>query len=119
MPKKREQVNESDSSLKEVYNEEFKEIDIEELIQKRLEFIENLRTRRCVPNVNIGGLSLNAGDIIKLRIKGFSREEVEAVFECFNEIFKWVKIRLDDSEMIIKLSEIRYIRKERIKNETS
>ena len=117
MPKKREQVNEkSDSSLKEVYDSEFKEIDIEELIQKRLEFIENLRTRRCIPETNIGGLQLRAGDIIKLRIKGFAREEVEAVFECFNEIFKWLKIRLDDSEMIIKLSEIRYIRRERIKN---
>ena len=114
MSKKREQVEEK-SALKEVYDDH-KEIDIEELIQRRLEFIENLRTRRCVPETNIAGLSLKAGDIIKLRVRGFSREEITAVFECYNEIFHWIKIRLDDSDMVIKLAEIRYIRKERVKD---
>ena len=117
MPKKEREQVESGSSLKEVYDH--KEIDIEELIQRRLEFIENLRTRRCVPETNIGGLQLKAGDIIKLKIRGFAREELIAVFECFNEIFKWMKIRLDDSDMIVKLSEVRYIRKERVKDERS
>ena len=106
-----------ESKLKEVYDH--KEIDIEELIQRRLEFIENLRTRRCISETNIGGLPLKAGDIIKIRIRGFAREEIVAVFECFNEIFKWMKIRLDDSDMIVKLSEVRYIRKERVKDERS
>jgi hypothetical protein len=113
MSKKRK---EEKGELKDVYDDH-KEIDIEELIQRRLEFIENIRTRRCVPNANIGGLPLNAGDIIKLRVRGFSREEITAVFECYNEIFHWLKIRLDDSDMIVKLAEIRYIRKERMKNE--
>jgi hypothetical protein len=113
MSKKRK---EEKGELKDVYDDH-KEINIEELIQKRLEFIENLRTRRCIPETNIGGLPLKAGDIIKIRIRGFAREEIIAVFECFNEIFKWMKIKLDDSDMIVKLSEVRYIRKERVKDE--
>jgi len=91
--------------------EEEVEYSEDELISRRLEELEKRRKQVCLRRANIAGLLLTAGDIIKIRIKGFSREEIEAVFICFNSIYSWLRLRLDDSEMVVKLSEIRYIRK--------
>ena len=83
----------------------------DEFIKRRLEELERRKRQVCLRKANIAGLMLTAGDIIKVRVKGFSREEIEAVFICYNSVYSWVRLRLDDSEMIVKLSEIRYIRK--------
>lgn len=91
-------------------NEEFK-IN-EELIQRKLEELERRRKQVCLRRANLSGMTLAEGDIIRIRIKGFTREEVVAVFICFNPAYNWIRLRLDDSEMIVKLSDVRYIRKE-------
>jgi len=46
---------------------------------------------RCIPKANIGGISLTAGDIILFRVKGFARNELEAVFECYDPVFNWIR----------------------------
>jgi len=91
--------------------EEEVEYSEDEFIKRRLEELERRKRQVCLRKANIAGLMLTAGDIIKVRVKGFSREEIEAVFICYNSVYSWVRLRLDDSEMIVKLSEIRYIRK--------
>jgi len=89
----------------------------EELIQRRLEELERRRKQVCLRRANLSGMTLAEGDIIRIRIKGFAREEVVAVFICYNPSYNWIRLRLDDSEMIVKLSDVRYIRKELVKEE--
>lgn len=87
------------------------------LIEQRLRELETRRKQVCLGRANIAGLILVAGDIVKLKVKGFTREEFEAVFVCFNPAYNWLRIDLGDSEMIVKLSDIRFIRKEKTKRE--
>jgi hypothetical protein len=101
----------SDADAKElVYNEKYKQ-EIEKRIINRALWIAEKQKSRCIPKAHIGGLLLTAGDVIQFRVKGFARNELEAVFECYDPIFNWVKVRTKTEEMTIKLSDVRYIRK--------
>jgi len=93
-----------------VYNEKHRQ-EIEKRIINRALWIAEKQKSRCIPKAHIGGLTLTAGDVIQFRVKGFARNELEAVFECYDPIFNWVKVRTKAEEMTIKLSDVRYIRK--------
>lgn len=101
----------SDADAKElVYNEKYKQ-EIERRITNRALWLAEKQKSRCIPKANIGGLALTAGDIILFRVKGFARNELEAVFECYDPVFNWIKVRSKAEEMTIKLSDVRYIRR--------
>ena len=93
-----------------VYNEKFRR-EIEKRITNRALWIAEKQKSRCIPKAHIGGLTLTAGDVIQFRVRGFARNELEAVFECYDPIFNWLKVRTKTEEMTIKLSDVRYIRK--------
>lgn len=93
-----------------VYNEKFRR-EIEKRITNRALWIAEKQKSRCIPKARIGGLTLTAGDVIQFRVRGFARNELEAVFECYDPIFNWLKVRTKTEEMTIKLSDVRYIRK--------
>ncbi|HWP30891.1 MAG TPA: hypothetical protein VNK96_04070 [Fimbriimonadales bacterium] len=94
----------------EIEEREFETDD--DIIQRRVEELQRRRKQICLRKVNISGMLLKSGDIIRIRIKGFAREEVIAVFICFNPMYNWIRLKLDDSEMIVKLGDVRYIRRE-------
>jgi len=93
-----------------VYNEKLRQ-EIERRITNRALWIAEKQKSRCIPKAQIGGLTLTAGDIILFRVKGFARNELEAVFECYDPIFNWIKVRTKTEEMTVKLSDVRYIRR--------
>jgi len=93
-----------------LYNEKFRQ-ELERRITNRALWIAEKQKSRCVPKARIGGLTLTAGDVIQFRVKGFARNELEAVFECYDPIFNWLKVRTKTEEMTIKLSDVRYIRR--------
>jgi len=93
-----------------VYNEKYRQ-ELERRITNRALWIAEKQKSRCIPKARIGGLTLTAGDVIQFRVRGFARNELEAVFECYDPIFNWLKVRTKTEEMTIKLSDVRYIRK--------
>jgi len=101
----------SDADAKQImFDEKLKE-EIEKRITNRALWLAEKQKSRCIPKANIGGLSLTAGDVILFRVKGFARNEIEAVFECFDPVFNWIKVRTKTEEMTMKLSDVRYIRR--------
>jgi hypothetical protein len=93
-----------------MFDEKLKE-ELEKRITNRALWLAEKQKSRCIPKANIGGISLTAGDVILFRIKGFARNELEAVFECYDPMFNWIKVRTKTEEMTMKLSDVRYIRR--------
>lgn len=101
----------SDADAKQMmFDEKLKE-ELEKRITNRALWLAEKQKSRCIPKANIGGINLTAGDIILFRVKGFARNELEAVFECYDPVFNWIKVRSKAEEMTIKLSDVRYIRR--------
>jgi len=101
----------SDADAKQMmFDEKLKE-ELEKRITNRALWLAEKQKSRCIPKANIGGISLTAGDVILFRIKGFARNELEAVFECYDPMFNWIKVRTKTEEMTMKLSDVRYIRR--------
>ena len=101
----------SDADAKQIMFDEKLKQEIERRIINRALWIAEKQKSRCIPKAHIGGLTLTAGDIILFRVKGFARNEIEAVFECHDPVFNWIKIRTRTEEMTVKLSDVRYIRR--------
>jgi hypothetical protein len=101
----------SDADAKQLMLDDKLKQEIEKRIINRALWIAEKQKSRCIPKAHIGGLSLTAGDIILFRVKGFARNEIEAVFECYDPVFNWIKVRSRTEEMTIKLSDVRYIRR--------
>ena len=101
----------SDADAKQLMLDDKLKQEIEKRIINRALWIAEKQKSRCIPKAHIGGLSLTAGDIILFRVKGFARNEIEAVFECYDPVFNWIKIRTRTEEMTVKLSDVRYIRR--------
>jgi len=101
----------NDADAKQIMFDEKLKQELEKRIINRALWIAEKQKSRCIPKAHIGGLSLTAGDIILFRVKGFARNELEAVFECYDPVFNWIKVRSKTEEMTIKLSDVRYIRR--------
>jgi len=66
----------------------------------------------CLENYNISGLTLVKGDIVEMVVKGrHFKDIVTAEFECVNPHFSWIKVSTGDYELIIKLRDIKLIRR--------
>lgn len=67
---------------------------------------------RCYEEGTIQGLPVKKGDTLIVRVKGRTREEINAEFQCYNRIFGTIVIKLKDgSLMLIKPASIIYILK--------
>ena len=87
----------------------------ESLIEQRIEELIKRRRNVCLSKTLINGIVLRRGDIIRLKIKGRGRDEIMAVFDCFNPYYNWLRIIIEDEIIMVKLSEVRYIAVDRKK----
>jgi len=68
----------------------------------------------CLENYNLSGLTLVKGDIIELVVKGrHFKDVITAEFECVNPHFSWIKVNTADYDLIIKLRDIKVIRRKK------
>lgn len=67
----------------------------------------------CVGEAVVHGMELRSGEEIYIKMKGLRGEELKATFICYNRYYGTMKIEVDDTEMLVKLSHIVYIKKKR------
>jgi len=66
----------------------------------------------CSEKANFSGMTLVKGDIIEIMLKGRSIKDVlVAEFECLNPYYAVIKVNTQDYEMIIKLRDVKFIRR--------
>jgi len=70
----------------------------------------------CVEVMNYGGIELRKGDIIEIMLKGRTIKDVMvAEFECINPYYATIKVNTNEYEVVIKLRDIKFIRRRRVK----
>jgi len=68
----------------------------------------------CLESYNLSGLTLVKGDVIEVLMKGRTVKDILTVeFECVNPVFSWMKVNTSDYELIIKLRDIKLIRRKK------
>jgi len=91
----------------------------EDIVTQRLKELAERRRAICINKMKITGIVITRGDIIKLKIKGRGKDEIDAVFRCFNPWYNWLELETEDDIIVVKLSDIRYIAKSKRKREVS
>lgn len=81
----------------------------DDVISKRLEELKRRRQNVCLGRAFISGTRLLRGMIIRVKIKGRGKDEVIAVFDCYNPYYNWLRLVIEDEVILVKLSDIRYI----------
>ncbi|MEM2352459.1 MAG: hypothetical protein QXT26_08645 [Thermoproteota archaeon] len=81
----------------------------DDVINKRLEELKRRRQNVCLGRAFISGTLLSRGMIIRVKIKGRGKDEVIAVFDCYNPYYNWLRLVIEDEVILVKLSDIRYI----------
>lgn len=82
-------------------------------IEQKLEELIQKRRNTCLSMFYFNNYLLKKGDIIRLKIKGRGKDEIMAVFECYNPYYNWMRLVIEDEIIMVKLSEVRYIAVER------
>lgn len=69
------------------------------------------KNRECRRIAWLGALKLVTGDHIEVTLRGRIDTAIQGRFKCLNPVYGWLLITTDENEMMIKLKDVKTLRK--------